>query len=339
MDHTPLILITMGDPAGIGPEIIAKTFARQELFGFCRPVVVGDLSVMAKAVQALALPLTCRTVASPDEGLPGPSVIPVLDLGLTDVAAHAWGRPGPDSGSAVVGYIKKAVALTLEGTADAIVTAPINKAVINAAGYHYPGHTELLADLTGTRDFGMLFVGGGLRVMLATIHLALREVPAHITIPGILNTVRLAHQSALAFGVAAPRIGVAGLNPHAGEGSLFGREEQDVILPALLQARAEGIDASDPLPADTIFFKARNGRYDIVIAMYHDQGLAPLKMIAFGSSVNVTVGLPIIRTSVDHGTAFDIAGKGVADPASLFQAALVASELAVFRSSRKREGL
>jgi 4-hydroxythreonine-4-phosphate dehydrogenase len=329
----------MGDPAGIGPEIIAKIFTRKELLGFCRPVVVGDTAVMDRAVRELALPVECKSIASLSEAAYEPAHIPVLDLGLVDMTTHGWGRPGAASGTAVVEYIKRAVALTLQGTADAIVTAPISKAMMNAAGHHYPGHTELLADLTGSREFGMLFVGGGLRVILATIHLALKEVPQHITVPGIVKTVRLADQAARAFGIARPRIGVAALNPHAGEGSLFGREEQDVILPALLEARALGIHASDPLPADTIFYKARNGQYDVVVAMYHDQGLAPLKMVAFGTAVNVTVGLPIIRTSVDHGTAFDIAGKGCADPASLFHAAKLAAELAVFRAGRTREGI
>jgi 4-hydroxythreonine-4-phosphate dehydrogenase len=183
----------------------------------------------------------------------------------------------------------------------------------------------------------MLFVGGGLRVILATIHLALKDVPRHITTPGILKTIRLAQAAMRAFGIEHPRIGVAALNPHAGEGSLFGREEQETILPALLEARAEGIHASDPLPADTLFYKALNGEYDVVVAMYHDQGLAPLKMIAFGTAVNVTVGLPVIRTSVDHGTAYDIAGKGCANPASLFQAAKLAAELAAFRKGARED--
>jgi 4-hydroxythreonine-4-phosphate dehydrogenase len=185
----------------------------------------------------------------------------------------------------------------------------------------------------------MLFVGGGLRVILATIHLALKDVPGHITRSGILQTIRLAHEAARAFGVSRPRLGVAALNPHAGEEGMFGTEEQDVILPAVLDARALGIEASDPLPADSLFSRARNGEYDVVVAMYHDQGLAPLKMVAFGSAVNVTVGLPIIRTSVDHGTAFDIAGTGRADSSSLFQAVRVAAELAAFRAGRTREGL
>jgi 4-hydroxythreonine-4-phosphate dehydrogenase len=200
--------------------------------------------------------------------------------------------------------------------------------MMNAAGFDFSGHTELLASLTGSRDFGMLFVGGGLKLMLATIHHALKDVPRLITRDLVLRTVRLAHAAMKGFGVDRPRIGVAALNPHASEGGLFGNEEWNEILPAVLEARGEGIDASDPLPADTLFYKARNGYYDIVIAMYHDQGLAPLKMLAFSNAVNITVGLPIIRTSVDHGTAYDIAGRGCADPASLLEAVRVAADLA-----------
>jgi 4-hydroxythreonine-4-phosphate dehydrogenase len=203
--------------------------------------------------------------------------------------------------------------------------------MMNAAGHHYAGHTELLAELTSTKEYGMLFVGGGLRLILATIHLALKDVARHITQASVLKTIRLAHTAMASFGIDHPRIGVAALNPHAGEGRLFGSEEWDVILPAVLKAREEGIHASDPIPADTLFYKARNNYYDIVVAMYHDQGLAPLKMLAFGSAVNVTVGLPIIRTSVDHGTAYDIAGKGCADPSSLLEEVKVAAAMARHR--------
>ena len=328
----------MGDPAGVGPEIIAKVLADEKVFSFCRPVVIGDAGVMSKAVHELGLPLSVQPVSTVEQAAPGRDSLPVLDLALVDLSRHSWGNPGPASGTAVVEYIKHAVQLAMVGRADAIVTAPISKAMMNAAGHHYPGHTELLAELTGSREYGMLFVGGGLRVILATIHLALKDVPGRITTPGILGTLHLAHNALRAFGIERPRIGVAALNPHAGEGSLFGSEEQEAILPAVLKARAAGIDASDPLPADTLFYKARNGRYDVVVAMYHDQGLAPLKMAAFGNAVNVTVGLPIIRTSVDHGTAYDIAGKGCADPASMFQALTVAAELAAFRKGTAREG-
>jgi 4-hydroxythreonine-4-phosphate dehydrogenase len=327
----------MGDPAGIGPEIIAKVIDSGELSSLCRPVVIGDAGVMKKLVEEMRLSLSVRGIAALAQADPDHGKLDVLDLKRVDLAAHKWGAPGSSSGKAVVEYIKKAVELTMNGEADAIVTAPINKEMMNAAGYHYAGHTELLADLTHTKEYGMMFVGGGLRLILTTIHLALKDVPRHITTDTVLKTLRLAHKAMQAFGLENPRIGVAALNPHAGEGRLFGSEEWDEILPAVIKAREEGIDASDPVPADTLFYKARNNYYDIVVAMYHDQGLAPLKMLAFGNAVNVTVGLPIIRTSVDHGTAYDIAGKGCADPASLLEAVRLAVKLTAHKKSAARE--
>jgi 4-hydroxythreonine-4-phosphate dehydrogenase len=328
MSQKPLIAITMGDPAGIGPEIIAKVHEQGELFQSCRPVVIGSAKVMEKAIGELRLPLSVRSIVSPTAAGPRSGRVEMIDLDNVDLAKHVWGRPNVASGKAVVEYIKKAVDLATQHAVDAITTAPINKEMMNAAGFDFSGHTELLASLTGSRDFGMLFVGGGLKLMLATIHHALKDVPRLITRDLVLRTVRLAHAAMKGFGVDRPRIGVAALNPHASEGGLFGNEEWNEILPAVLEARGEGIDASDPLPADTLFYKARNGYYDIVIAMYHDQGLAPLKMLAFSNAVNITVGLPIIRTSVDHGTAYDIAGRGCADPASLLEAVRVAADLA-----------
>ena len=331
MDKKPRIIITMGDPAGIGPEIIAKVIDSGELFSLCKPVVVGDACVMKKLIDELRLSISVRSLTSLADADPSPGRLDVFDLKMVNLSNHKWGAPDAVSGRSVVEYIKKAVAFTLSGDADAMVTAPINKEMMNAAGHHYAGHTELLADLTHAKDYGMLFVGGGLRVILATIHVALKEVPRQITVPRLLTTFRLAHQAMRSFGIDIPRIGVAALNPHAGEGGLFGSEEWDVILPAVIKARKEGIHASDPLPADTLFYKALNNHFDIVVAMYHDQGLAPLKMLAFGNAVNVTVGLPIIRTSVDHGTAYDIAGKGCADPASLLEAIKLASKMVGFR--------
>lgn len=333
----PLIAITMGDPAGIGPEIIAKVFDSGEIFTLCRPVVVGDAGVMKKIVEELSLSVSVRSVATAAEADPGPGKADVLDIHNVNAETHTWGRPDAASGKAVVEYIKSAARLAMDRAVDAIVTAPINKEMMNAAGFRYAGHTELFAELTNTRDYGMLFVGGGLRIILVTIHAALKDVPRLITKKSVLRAIRLADSAVKQFGVASPRIGVSALNPHAGEGRLFGNEERDEILPAVLQARAEGIHASDPLPADTIYYKARNGYFDIVVAMYHDQGLAPLKMLAFGNAVNVTVGLPIIRTSVDHGTAYDIAGKGHADPASLIEALKLAAKLAAVRAGGNKE--
>ena len=328
----------MGDPAGIGPEIIAKVIDSGELYPLCRPVVICDAGVMKKLIEEMRLSISVRSIASLSQADPDRGKLDVLDLRMVDLTTHKWGSPNISSGKAVVEYIKKAVELTMNGEADAIVTAPINKEMMNAAGYHYAGHTELLAYLTASQEYGMLFVGGGLRVILATIHVALRDVHKHINTSTILKTLRLAHKAMQTFGVEKPRIGVAALNPHAGEGRLFGSEEWDEILPAVIKARAEGIHASDPIPADTLFYKARNNYYDIVVAMYHDQGLAPLKMLAFGNAVNVTIGLPIIRTSVDHGTAYDIAGKGCADPASLLEAVKLAVKMTAYRKSASKEG-
>lgn len=335
MSKQPLIAITMGDPAGIGPEIIAKVFDTGEIFSLCRPVIIGHAGVMKKIVEDLRLSVSIRALTELAGADPAPGKADVVSVGTVDLSSHAWGRPTAASGKAVVEYITLATGLALQRKVDAIVTAPINKEMMNAAGYKFGGHTELLAHLTDTKNYGMLFVGGGLKLILATIHHALKDVPRLITKDRVLRTIRLANIAMKEFGVDRPRIGVASLNPHAGEGGLFGREELNEILPAIIEARGEGIDASDPIPADTLFYKARNDHYDIVVAMYHDQGLAPLKMLAFGNAVNVTVGLPVIRTSVDHGTAYDIAGKGCADPASLLAAVKLAAQMARHRNKTR----
>jgi 4-phospho-D-threonate 3-dehydrogenase / 4-phospho-D-erythronate 3-dehydrogenase len=331
MKNKPLIAITMGDPAGIGPEIVAKVFDSGDVFSYCRPVIVGNAGVMKKIVEDLRLTVYIRTIGTIDETDAASGKADVLHLANVDLAKHLWGRPNAASGKAVVEYIKLATELAMARKVDAIVTAPINKEMMNAAGFDFSGHTELLASLTKSANYGMMFVGGGLKLILVTIHHAITDLPRLITRDRVLRTIRLANTAMQGFGVENPRIGIAAFNPHASEGGLFGHEELDEILPAVLEARGEGIDASDPLPADTLFYKARNGHYDIVVAMYHDQGLAPLKMLAFGNAVNVTVGLPIIRTSVDHGTAYDIAGKGLADPASLLAAVKLAAQMAVNR--------
>jgi len=337
MERKPLIVITMGDPAGIGPEIIARVIDSGELIPLCGPVVIGDAGVMKKIIEELRLPVAVNSIASLGQAGPAKGRLDVLDLKNVELTAHQWGSPGASSGKAVVEYIKKAVELTMAREADALVTAPISKELMNAAGHHYAGHTELLAELTGTKEYGMMFVGGGLRVILATIHVALKDVPRLITQALVLKTLRLAHKAMRSFGIDKPRIGVAALNPHAGEGGLFGAEEREIILPAVVKARGEDIQASGPVPADTLFYKARNNYFDIVVAMYHDQGLAPLKMVAFGNAVNVTVGLPIIRTSVDHGTAYDIAGKGCADPTSLLEAVKLAVSMSARQTRAQKE--
>jgi 4-hydroxythreonine-4-phosphate dehydrogenase len=323
----------MGDPAGIGPEVVAKAMVSGVLHRLCRPLVVGSVSVMEQTVKALRLRATVLRVDGHEPMPLTPTVIPVLDPLPKPLGRVRMGVVAGKNGVASVEFIKKAVHLAQIGCVDGIVTAPINKEAINLGGCHYPGHTELLADLTNAKDSGMMILGGPLTIMFVTTHLALREVPKALTPDGILRAIKIADRAMReCFGIAAPRIGVAALNPHAGEHGLFGDEEQTKIQPAVRRARAAGIDASDPLPADTLFGKAARGQYDAVVAMYHDQGLIPLKLVAFGTCVNMTVGLPIIRTSVDHGTAFDIAGKGVAETGSLVEAVKLAARVARVKS-------
>ena len=335
MGEMPLLGITMGDPAGIGPEVIAKALAGGQLDGVCLPLVIGSYPVMAQTVKALRL--KAKVVRADDydpASVKGQTVV-VLDPLERPLKKFKPGVAAKETGAASVAFIKKAVHLAELGCIDGIVTAPINKEAINMAGCHYPGHTELLADLTKTQDSGMMIVGGPLRIMFVTTHVAIKDLPKLLTKAKIEKGIRLAHRALTdLYGIKKPRIGVAALNPHAGEHGLFGHEEARVILPAARAAQAKGILASDPQPADTLFGKAVKGQYDGIVAMYHDQGLIPLKLVAFGTCVNVTVGLPIIRTSVDHGTAFDIVGKGIADPGSLLEAVTLAATLAVKRRAK-----
>jgi 4-hydroxythreonine-4-phosphate dehydrogenase len=325
----PLLGITMGDPAGIGPEVVAKALAGAKLRRICFPLVIGSRSVMQQTVKKLRLKLDVRSVEGHEAGVPRANQIAVLDPLERPLGAFKLGMAAPETGAASVSFIKKAVHLAQIGCIDGIVTAPINKEAINMAGCHFPGHTELLADLTQTPESGMMIIGGPLRVMFVTTHVAIKDLPSLLTQAKVEKGIRLAHIALTTlFGIKKPRIGVAALNPHAGEHGLFGDEEIKVILPAARAAQAKGILASDPMPADTLFGRTAKGDYDGVLALYHDQGLIPLKLVAFGTCVNLTVGLPIIRTSVDHGTAFDIVGKGIADPGSLIEAVKLAATLA-----------
>jgi 4-hydroxythreonine-4-phosphate dehydrogenase len=331
-EHRPLVGITMGDPAGIGPEVIAKAAVRSEVRRCCRPLVIGSLPVMEETVRALRLPLRVVGIGGHGEAVGRHNELPVLDPLERPLRRFRMGAVSRQTGAASAAFIVQAVHLAQRGCLDAIVTAPINKEAINLAGYEYPGHTEMLAALTKSREAGMMILGGPLKVMFVTTHVAHRKLADSLSPANIGKAIRLAHKALRDyFRVQRPRIGVAALNPHAGEHGLFGDEERRVILPACRRARARGIAASDPLPADTLFGQAARGAYDGVVAMYHDQGLIPLKLLAFGRCVNLTVGLPIIRTSVDHGTAYDIAGKGVADPGSMVEAIALAAKLAVGR--------
>ena len=327
----------MGDPAGIGPEVIAKALSGVHVHNVCRSIVIGSLPVMERTIKALRLKLKVLRVHDHETTLPRGGTVAVLDPLETPLQAFKPGVAAAETGAASIVFIKKAVELAQIGYIDGMVTAPINKEAINMASCRYPGHTELLTDLTHANESGMMIVGGPLRIMFVTTHVAIKDLSLLLTQAKIEKAIRLA-QSALTtlFGIKHPRIGVAALNPHAGEHGLFGDEETRVILPAARAAQREGILASDPLPADTLFGKAAKGSFDGVVALYHDQGLIPLKLVAFGTCVNLTVGLPIIRTSVDHGTAFDIVGKGIADPGSLIEAVKLAAKITQNRIAQKR---
>ena len=319
----PRIAITMGDPAGIGPEIILKALAVEGIYAWCQPLVYGDVGWMRKAARLLPQIIE-EGVQVNFDSLAARLTHQATDADLSGVQ---WGELSAQAGKAAGQCVVAATQAALRGDIDAIVTAPLNKEALALGGFDFPGHTELLAHVTHTPRYGMLLLSGELRVVHVSTHVSLREAIARVRTPRILECIRLAHRACQELGIAAPRIAVAGLNPHAGEHGLFGTEEQTEILPAIQQAQAEGIEASGPHPPDTVFARAANGAYDLVVAMYHDQGHIPVKLHGFESGVNVTIGLPVIRTSVDHGTAFDIAGQGVASPSSLLEALRVAAQM------------
>ncbi|CAB3861941.1 D-threonate 4-phosphate dehydrogenase [Achromobacter pulmonis] len=317
MNTPPPVGITMGDAAGIGPEIVVKACA-QGLNAPC--VVYGDAGALRRAAAALGARLAIREIAHVGQADGNAGHIEVVNCGPALPADLPHGEVNAAAGRAAYDYVCAAIDDARAGRIRAIVTAPLNKQSMHAGGIDYPGHTEILAERSGTRDFAMMLANDELRVLLVTIHVALADVMARITPEAELTAMRLADRACHQMGIARPRVAVAGLNPHAGEGGKFGREDLDIIAPAIDRARAEGIDASGPWPGDTVFMRARRGEFDIVVAQYHDQGLIPVKYLGVDHGVNVTVGLPFVRTSVDHGTAFDIAGKGVADQASLIAA-------------------
>ncbi len=319
------LAITMGDPGGIGPEIVVKAISSEEIRNICAPVVIGDLSVMEEVLKLIDFPVRLRLLKSPEGFDPARGFINLIDLG--ELKNFEKGKATAEGGRASAAYISAAVTLALGKNVDGVVTAPISKEALKMAGMNWPGHTEMLADTTDTDEYAMMLTGGPLTVMLVTIHTALKNVPHLITRENVLRTIRLAKRACVMLGIENPRIAVAGLNPHAGESGIFGDEEVKEIIPAVEDARREGIPAAGPFPADTVFHKAYKGEIDIVVCMYHDQGLIPLKMVAFDKGVNVTVGLPFIRTSPDHGTAYDIAWKGKADPSSMIEAIKLASKL------------
>ena len=322
MPNKPCIAITMGDPCGIGPEIIIKALQSPEIANSCVPLVIGDRLALERALYTCDSTLKISEVsAAADARQVNGTTIPLLALSHLTDSDMRYGAPSVAAGDAVYRYICCAARLCLEGHAAAMVTAPISKEAMHRAGHDYPGHTELLAELCGTDNFVMMLAGDLLRVSLVTIHEALADVPRLVTFEQVLKTIRITAEGvARLTGKASPRLAVLALNPHCGEGGKFGSHDHDIIKPAVKAARLEGINAEGPLPADTLFHFAQQGEYDGVVAMYHDQGLIPLKMLHFDDGVNITLGLPIIRTSVDHGTAYNLAGSGTASEKSLLAA-------------------
>ncbi len=328
--NRPLLAITLGDPAGIGPEVILKALTHAAVYDQCRPLVIGDRRILERAMPWVGNPaFDYDRVSSPAAGQYKAGVITLLDLENADPAHIPPGKIGPDAGRAAVEYVFRACDLATNGEVDAVVTAPLNKEAMNLAGFHFAGHTELLTERTGATKVSMLLTGPKLRVVHVSTHVALQEAIRRVTKKRVEEVIDLAYHSCVALGIAEPRIAIAGLNPHASEGGLFGDEEAREVIPAVQSARARGFNVSDPLPGDTVFLRAVKGEFDIVVAMYHDQGHIPMKLLAFDSGVNVSIGLPIIRTSVDHGTAFDIAGTGQAREESMLAALDVAVKMAL----------
>jgi 4-hydroxythreonine-4-phosphate dehydrogenase len=316
----PIIGITMGDAAGVGPEIIMKALAVPEVYEMSRPLVIGDARRLRKAGQIVGSKLSVRPVQRPEEAAFRMGEVDTVDLPIIPEDLP-FGKLSATAGDAAFKFIQRAVELAMAGRIDAICTAPLNKEALHAGGHKYPGHTELLAKLAGIEEVSMMLSTPKMRVIHVTTHIGLLDAIEKIEPALVERTIRRGYDALVRSGMAHPRIGVCAINPHAGEGGLFGRgEEETKVIPAIKAARARGIDVEGPLPADTLFFRAGRGDFDLVVAMYHDQGHGPVKVLGLEAGVNITVGLPFVRTSVDHGTAFDIAGTGKADERSLVQA-------------------
>jgi 4-hydroxythreonine-4-phosphate dehydrogenase len=328
----PTIAITMGDPAGIGPEVIMKALAKPETREICNALVIGDANRLRKAGKIVGERLEIDALRDAEDANFASSAVQCLDLNLVPDDLP-FGRMSATAGEAAYRFIERAVQVVQAGSAQAICTAPLSKEALHAAGHKYPGHTELLAYLTGTREVSMMLVSSKLRVIHVTTHIGLLDAIDKIE-PGLVERViTRGHEVLVRAGLPKPKIGVCAINPHAGENGLFGRgEEATKIAPAIEACQRRGWDVRGPLPADTLFFLAGRGDYDMVVAMYHDQGHGPIKVLGLEAGVNITVGLPVIRTSVDHGTAFDIAGRGIADERSLIEALRQGAELAPKRS-------
>jgi len=324
----PVLAVTMGDASGTGPELLTKALPMPEVRAVCRPVVIGDAVTLRAAAAITGSSASIRIIKTPADAGDDPSVIEVVDLANIDAKNFERGKISPMTGQSAYEYIKRSVDFTLAGESHAIVTSAINKAALHAAGHNYDGHTELLSELCGKPKVTMMLVAGKLRICHVSTHVSLAEAIQRARPERIVSVIKIARAGVQELGVEDPHIAVAGLNPHAGEGGIFGDEEIKFITPAIEQARALGFRVSGPFAGDTVFFRTLQGQFDCAIAMYHDQGHVAAKMLGIWLGVNVTLGLPIIRTSVEHGTDFDNAGTGRGDPRSLVQALLLASTIA-----------
>jgi 4-hydroxythreonine-4-phosphate dehydrogenase len=335
LSKLPLIGITLGDPSGIGPEIITKALSDSTIYELCRPLVLGDPVALSRSFKSSPMK-GLNEISKPSEAEGSPGQIDLMAISRLNRNSTVPGSPTLEGGKAMVKYIARAVEMALRGELAAIVTCPISKVLMHEAGYAFEGHTQLISNMTDTKDYVMMLAGDRLRVALVTIHCALKQVPANLNQKKVYKTITVTSNALKQdFGVRMPRLAVAALNPHAGESGLFGSEEEEIIKPAVERARLDGHRVKGPFPADTLFYRAASDEFHAVVAMYHDQGLIPLKLLHFSDAVNTTLGLPIIRTSVDHGTAYDIAGKGIADDSSLKAAIRMAAMMAKNRTRKK----
>jgi len=325
--NKPIIGITMGDAAGVGPEIIVMALLDEKVQDISRPLVIGDAGTIKQALQITNKRAKVRKIRKVEEAYFKKELIEVIDSDNLGFKLIEKGKISPLAGKAAFEYLQAAVNMALTKDIEAIVTAPLNKEALNKAGYHYPGHTEILAEFCDASNICMMLVVGNLRVAHVSWHLSLREACDFLNKERILTTLKLSVKAVQKMGIKKPHVAVAGLNPHAGENGLLGKEEIIYIAPAVKEALSKGMDVVGPIPPDTLFYRAKQGEFDLVIAMYHDQGHIPMKMLGFFEGVNVTLGLPIIRTSVAHGTAFDKAGKGTASPESLIKAIELAVQM------------
>lgn len=338
----PILAITMGDPAGIGPEIVVRALNHKETYNQCRPIVTGDAEVIRLAVKALGLSIKVNAIKKVQDALFKYGCIDVYDLACIDMSTFEFGKVSPQCGNAAFVSIRKAIDLAMNNEVDGTVTAPLNKEALNLAGHHFDGHTEIYATFTQTKKYAMLLADEFLRVIHVSTHVSLREACDRVKKERIIEVTELIHDACIQFGIDNPRIGIAGLNPHSSDNGLFGWEEEKEIIPAVNELGKKGFNVDGPIPPDTLFAKAKCGQFDGCVAMYHDQGHIPFKVVGFNwnketgkmdsvKGVNITLGLPIIRVSVDHGTAFDVAGKGIASEDAMMLSIDYATRMAISR--------